>query len=170
MPSHANFTPEEWGRVLASPLVVAMAITAADPSGLWGLLKESMSGGFALLEARQDADASPLVRDVAQEFATAEGRTISRDALQARFSGLKIDAIKDAALEELKVISALLDLKAPTDAPAFKQWLQDVARKAAEAGTEGGFLGFGGVAVSAAEKAALTDITAALTHRATAAS
>ena len=50
MAGKTNFTPEEWGRVLASPLVAAMAITAADPSGLWGLLKESLSGGFAIME------------------------------------------------------------------------------------------------------------------------
>ena len=70
MAGKTNFTPEEWGRVLASPLVAAMAITAADPSGLWGLLKESLSGGFAILEARQDTNANPLVRDVARDFAT----------------------------------------------------------------------------------------------------
>jgi hypothetical protein len=162
MAGKTNFTPEEWGRVLASPLVAAMAITAADPSGLWGLLKESLSGGFAILEARQDTNANPLVRDVARDFATPEGRTVSRAALQARFSGLKIDAVKDAALDELKAVSAILDLKAPTDAPAFKAWLKDVASKAAEAGTEGGFLGFGGVAVSEPEKAALADIAGSL--------
>jgi hypothetical protein len=103
-----NFTPEEWGRVLANPLVAAMAITAADPTGLWGLLKESLSGGFAILEARQDTNANPLVKDVARDFATPEGRPVSRAALQARFSGLKIDAVKDAALDELKAVSPIL--------------------------------------------------------------
>ena len=38
------------------------------------------------------------------------------------------------------------------------RWYQ----KAAEAGNEGGFMGFGGVAVSDAEKATLADISAAL--------
>jgi len=37
-----------------------------------------------------------------------------------------------------------------------------VAQKAAEAGNEGGFLGFGGVAVSEAEKATLAEISTAL--------
>jgi len=41
-------------------------------------------------------------------------------------------------------------------------WLQGVAQKAAEAGTEGGFLGFGGVAVSEAEKSTLSEISLAL--------
>jgi hypothetical protein len=162
MASKMSFTAEEWGRVVASPLVVAMAITAADPSGLWGLLKESMSGGFAILEARDNVNANPLVRDVALDFSTPEGRATSRSALQSRFSGLKIDGIKNAALEELKAVAAILELKAPSDAPAFKAWLREVAQKAAEAGTEGGFLGFGGVAVSDAEKAALTEISSAL--------
>ncbi len=44
----------------------------------------------------------------------------------------------------------------------FKVWLQHVAQKSAEAGSEGGFLGFGGVAVSDAEKATLGEITEAL--------
>ena len=38
MATKADFTVEEWGRILASPMVAGMAITAADPSGVWGLL------------------------------------------------------------------------------------------------------------------------------------
>ena len=48
------------------------------------------------------------------------------------------------------------------DAAGFKAWLQDVARTAAEAGKEGGFMGFGGVAVSDAERATLAEISSAL--------
>jgi hypothetical protein len=62
----------------------------------------------------------------------------------------------------LKEVARIVDTKASTDAVPFKAWLSDVARKAAEAGTEGGFLGFGGVAVSDAEKATLAEIAAAL--------
>jgi hypothetical protein len=45
MAGKASFTSDEWARVVPSPMVASMAITAADPSGLWGLLKEAMSGG-----------------------------------------------------------------------------------------------------------------------------
>src|SRR5215212_2954968 len=58
--------------------------------------------------------------------------------------------------------AALVDAKAPEDAAGFKAWLRDVAQKAAEAGNEGGFLGFGGVAVSDAERATLAEISTAL--------
>ena len=61
MATKSNFTPDEWSRLLSSPMVAGMAITAADPSGVWGLLKEGMAGGWALLEARQNAQANPLV-------------------------------------------------------------------------------------------------------------
>ena len=47
-------------------------------------------------------------------------------------------------------------------APAFREWLKAIAAKVAEAGTEGGFLGFGGEKVSAAEKATLDRLARAL--------
>ena len=166
MATKADFTVEEWGRILASPMVAGMAITAADPSGVWGLLKEGMAGGWALLEARQNAQANPLVRAVAEDFATGDGRTAARVALQARFTGAKAGGLKEACVAELRALAGILDVKAAEDAGAFKAWLRDVAQKAAEAGTEGGFLGFGGVAVSEAEKATLQEISSALGHRA----
>ena len=92
------------------------------------------------------------MKSVAEDFATAEGRTAVRTALQSRFTGGKPEGLKDAALAELRAISSILDAKAPEDAAAFKVWLQEVAQKAAESGKEGGFLGFGGVAVRGSEK------------------
>jgi hypothetical protein len=168
MANKTNFTGEEWSRVLSSPMVAGMAITAADPSGLWGLLKEGMAGGWALLEARQTADADPLVKATAEDFATNEGRAAAREALQQRFTSTTFSAIKGTALAELKAVAGILDEKAPEDAAAFKAWLLHVAQKAAEAGIEGGFLGFGGVAVSEAEKATLAEISTALNGTASA--
>ena len=48
MADKTNFTKEEWTLLLESPMIAGMAVTAADPSGLWGLLKESFAGGTAL--------------------------------------------------------------------------------------------------------------------------
>jgi len=162
MATKSNFTPEEWSKLLASPMVAGMAITAADPSGVWGLLKEGMAGGWALIQARQNDHANQLVKAVAEDFATTEGRSAARAALQGRFTGTTFSEMKATALAELLSIARVLDAKAPEDAAAFKSWLQEVAQKAAEAGTEGGFLGFGGVAVSEAEKSTLAEISTAL--------
>jgi hypothetical protein len=139
-----------------------MAITAADPSGLWGLLKEAMSSGWALAEAKQNAGANPLAKAVADDITTADTRTAARDRVQAQFKGVPLGDFKNKAIEELRAVSFLVDTKAPEDAAGFKAWLSQVAQKAAEAGNEGGFLGFGGVAVSDAERATLAEIATAL--------
>ena len=162
MAGKASFTPDEWARVVASPMVASMAITAADSSGLWGLLKEAMSGGWALMEAKQNADASPLAKAVADDITTSDTRTAARDRVQAQFKGVQLGEFKAKAIEELRAVSFLVDTKAPEDAAGFKAWLSQVAQKAAEAGNEGGFLGFGGVAVSDAERATLVEISTAL--------
>jgi hypothetical protein len=162
MADKASFTPNEWARVVASPLVTGMAITAADPSGVWGLLKEGMAGGWALLEAKQSAQANPLVKAVAEAFTDSDTRTAARDHLQGQFKGASMPDVKSKAISELRAVSAILDRKAPQDAGAFKAWLRELAQKAAEAGSEGGFLGFGGVAVSDAERATLAEISGAL--------
>ncbi|MBM6592717.1 hypothetical protein [Microvirga pudoricolor] len=162
MVSKADFTPQEWTRIVASPMVVGMAVTAAEPSGLWGLLKESMSSGWALVEAKQDAGADPLARAVADDIANPATRDSVRQEVQDRFKGSQVADIKGKAIAELREVSAILDAKAPGEAASFKTWLRGVAQKTAEAGSEGGFLGFGGVKVSDAEKATLAEISTAL--------
>jgi hypothetical protein len=82
--------------------------------------------------------------------------------LKTQFAGSQAASVKPNAIEALRKVSALLDTKAPEDAAAFKAWLRATAQRVAEAAKEGGFLGFGGVQVSDAEKATLTEISAAL--------
>jgi hypothetical protein len=162
MAGKTDFTPDEWARLSASPMVAAMAITAADPSGLWGLLKEAMSSGWVLMEAKQDASANALAKAIADDITDPATKTATRDRLQAQFKGLQVQDIKNSAIIELRAVASIVDAKAPGDAAGFKTWLQHVAQKAAEAGNEGGFLGFGGVQVSDAEKATLGEISGAL--------
>jgi hypothetical protein len=67
------------------------------------------------------------------------------------------------AIDSLRQVFALLDAKAPGDAAAFKAWLRQISQSTAEAASEGGGLfGIGGVQVSDAEKATLTEISTAL--------
>jgi hypothetical protein len=41
----SSFTPDEWKLLLESVMAASIAITAAEPSLLWGLLKEGFAGG-----------------------------------------------------------------------------------------------------------------------------
>jgi hypothetical protein len=86
MATKANFTPEEWKSLLQSPLLAGIAVSAADPSGLFGMLKESMASARALLQAKADPNADALVKAVAEDFGTSEGRGLAQDSLK-RCSG-----------------------------------------------------------------------------------
>ena len=162
MAQKSDFTPDEWHRLIAAPMIAGVAVTAADPSGLWGLLQESLASGGALLEAKRDAAANPLVKAIVADFESPEGRAAARDGVKERLTGKSPADISKAAVQGLKELSAILDAKAPADAAAFKSWLGEIARRVAEAGKEGGFLGFGGVSVSDAEKATLAEINSVL--------
>ncbi|HEX6001187.1 MAG TPA: hypothetical protein VFZ16_17610 [Hyphomicrobiaceae bacterium] len=168
MVNKATFTPDEWTKVMESVMLTGMAVTAADPSGLIGVLKESMATGRNLLAARSDPESNELVRAVATDFATSEGRHVAREGLKKTLQGSKAGDVAARSMAKLREVVSLVDQKAPGDAAGFKIWLQHIAVGAAEAANEGGFLGFGGVQVSDAEKATLTELSTALGIQATA--
>jgi hypothetical protein len=162
MANKASFTPEEWTKLLESSMLAGMAVTAAEPSGLWGSIKEAFASSSVLAKSRQDPSANELVKAVIAEFESPEGRGKLQEALKQRLQGASATEIVQRSLENLREVSAILDAKAPGDAAAYKGWLQGISQKVAEAAKEGGTLGFGGVQVSDAEKLALEDIAKAL--------
>ena len=135
-----NFSSGEWKTVLEAPVLAGFAITAADPSGLFGTLKEGWANAKELAAAKTSAS-DELIKSVAEDLFTSEGRTGAHDRMAALLKGAKREELKDRALAELKRAVALVDAKAPADA-----------------GSEGGFLGFGGVQVSDKEKATLAEL------------
>jgi hypothetical protein len=162
MADKTSFTNDEWALLLRSPMNAGMAITAAEPSGLWGLLKESFAGSAELAHAATDPNANPLIRAVVADFMTGEGRSVARDGLKAEFANSKPAEIKGKAIASLREVTTVLAAKAPGDAAAFKGWLRQISQKTAEAASEGGGLFGGGVQVSDAEKATLGEISSAL--------
>ncbi|HET7851572.1 MAG TPA: hypothetical protein VFK91_02345, partial [Methyloceanibacter sp.] len=109
----ASFTPDEWTKVMESVAVTGMAVTAADPSGIWGMLKEALAGGAALAAAKADPNTNELVKAVIADFETAEGRGAVQEALKQRFADAKPGDVVPRALEILRQASAVLDGKAP---------------------------------------------------------
>jgi len=162
MADKSSFTSDEWKTLLESVMAAGLAVTAAEPHGLWGLLEESFASGKMLAKAKMDTGTNPLVKAVVDDFATSEGRSTSRDGLQQQLSGKKPAELKTACIEILGKVDGILSAKAPADAAAFKTWLRQISQSVAEAATEGGFLGIGGVLVSDAEKATLAEISSAL--------
>jgi len=162
MADKTSFTKDEWALLLRSPMNAGMAMTAAEPSGLWGVLKESFASSSEVAHAAADPNANVLVKAVVTDFATSEGRSIARDGLKAEFANSKSAEIKTKAIDSLRQVAVVLAAKAPGDAEAFKGWLRAIGQKTAEAASEGGGLFGGGVQVSDAEKATLGEISSAL--------
>lgn len=156
-----SFAPGDWARVVGAPMLAGIAVTAAEPGGLWGAVRESVAVAGAMRDARGPG-ANPLVAEVAAAYETPEGRDLARGVLQAEARGKQPAEVVEAAIGELGAVAALVAARAPEAAPGFRDWLKAVAARVAEAGTEGGFLGFGGEKVSATEKATLDRIGAAL--------
>jgi hypothetical protein len=162
MADKSNFTAEEWKAVLSSPMLAGMAVTLGEPSGLWGTMKESMASARALLDTRSDPGASSLVKAIVADFETSEGRTVAKEGLKSELTGKTAAEIRQQVIAKLARVGDIIDAKAGAEAGSFKLWLKQVAEKVAEAATEGGFLGFGGVKVTEAEKASIADVAKAL--------
>ena len=143
-------------------MLAGMAVSAAEPGGLWSLVKEGFASSSALAAAKSDAGSSDLVKAVVSDYETSEGPSSIQEALRKRLAGAKPADAVQRSLANLREVSAILDAKAPNDAPAFKAWLSGISQKVAAASKEGGFLGIGGMQVSEAEKATLGDIAKAL--------
>jgi hypothetical protein len=162
MANKQSFTPDEWTKISESVMMSGMAVSAAEPSGLWGMFKEAFASSSTLAASKLDPSSNELIKAVIADFETAQGRSAIQEALRKDFAGAKPGEVVQRSLANLREVSGILDAKAPGDAAAFKGWLRSISQKVAEAASEGGFLGIGGVQVSDAEKATLTDISKAL--------
>jgi hypothetical protein len=162
MANKSNFTPDQWKKIMQAPLLAGFAVSAGDPSGFIGTLQEGMASAKALAAAKADAGADELIKAVVDDLLTPEGRSSAREGIRTLIQDCKLEEIRIRALEELRSTAKILDATAPLESRAFKNWLNYIANLVAEAGTEGGFLGFGGEKVSAAERATLADISTAL--------
>jgi hypothetical protein len=158
MAGKADFTADEWSLLCKSPMLAAMVVVAASPSGPFGVIKEMIAMAKLVAETKAKGGEG-LVSAVVNEITTREG---IEHAKPTEIQGKSPDQARAYALDQLKQAAALLHQKAPGDATAFTQWLQEVAQRVASASKEGGFLGFGGTLVSEQEHAALRDIAATL--------
>jgi transcription antitermination factor NusG len=153
MTSKQDFTDEEWTRIRRAPLVAGVAISLADPGGPIELAKETMA---TLRSATLPPSQEELLAAVALDVqALAQQKHNPLADFKPR-NGQQV-------LEELRGVNELVTAKAtPEEVEAFRRWLVVAAQAAADAGKEGGFLGFGGEQVSAGEQRMLDQVRAAL--------
>ena len=157
MTSKQDFTDEEWARLRRAPLVAGMAISIADPGGPIEVAKETI--------ATLRAASTPPGQD---ELSIALSQDIMASAQQKQkpLEGFKIENAAlagEQVVGELREVAGIVRAKAsPEEADGFGRWMVAVARAAADAAKEGGFMGFGAEQVSAGESAMLSKLREAV--------
>jgi hypothetical protein len=155
------FTAEEWTLLRLAPSLVAGGTAAADPSGLFSSLKESLAGAKGMAEAFKTNSGLELFTALAADRSI-PGMPDPKALLGEGSREQQMVNLKNAVLERVKSAVALVAAKAaPAEADAYRQMLVGVAQQAADASKEGGFLGFGGVRVSDKEKAFIAEVKSA---------
>jgi hypothetical protein len=154
MATSKDFTVDEWKNVAAAPFLAGLVVTMSDLSGPVGVTKEAVAVGKVITESATGSS-SELIRSLAETFKSGtrpEMPEVPKDRHQVR----------SLLVNKCSLAVAAVAAKSPAEAQEFKMWLMSIARKAADAAKEGGFLGFGGTQVSASEQTALTELGSAL--------
>lgn len=155
MTNSLNFTPAEWEVLTSAPMLAGLLVGDLTAPQRW--LAE-LYAVFDSAQAQESGADSVLIRAVTERMLAREGDSIDLPVdLPANESEARAYLIA-GCLQAVRLVSE----KAPTEAPAFKQWLLQLARKAAFATKEGGFLGIGATAISAEERTILHELETAL--------
>ena len=144
MSTKADFNAEEWSKLVEAPLLAGLRVSEASGGGQ---IREAMAIAKVYAAARKEQGDSALLDEIA-----ASPPGISEGA-----SGDDLGTVVSARLREALQI---VDEKSPEDSDAYRGFVVTVARAAAEAHEEGGFIGIGGRKISDEEAAALNEIQA----------
>ena len=161
MATQASFTLEEWTLLRLAPSMVASGVAASDASGLFASIREAAAGAGGMADALKSAASLELFSSLAADRSL-PGMPDPAALLGEGSRDQQMQNFKTAVLERVKAAADLVGRKAtPEEAKAYRRMLVEIADKAANASSEGGFLGFGGVRVSDKEKGFLAEVSKA---------
>jgi hypothetical protein len=149
MATKADFNAEEWSTVVEGPVLAGMRVVAASRGGT---LRESVAIGRVYAEARQGQGDSELLDEL---VSSPPGVDPKRLQGAGEIAAVSSDRLREA-------LGVLKEKASASDVDAYKRFVLDVARAAAEAHKEGGFVGIGGKQISDEEQAALEEIRSVL--------
>src|SRR6266480_2189358 len=148
MTAKADFSEDEWKVVLEAPPSAGLIVIASDRGGS---IRESFSMAKAYAEARQQHGESELL----DEIVSAKPETD-----HTRFHSK--EELKEHSLQNIRDAIELLKAKAgDEEVEEYRKFILGLAERVAEARKEG-FLGLSGDRVSDDERAAISEIEAAL--------
>jgi hypothetical protein len=164
MSDRTTFTPEEWTILCEAPALVAMAVTIAGSSGLFGTIAEAFGTTSAMVEGMKSESA--LIRAVC----TREDLMVAQQGLKEKLKDLKagdlVTAQNRVRMMSLAVLRQAMEIVAAKgtadDVRAYRGFIHGLGTRVAHAAKEGSFLGLGGERVSEGERTMLMAIEHAL--------
>ena len=151
MTSKADFSADEWDRLLHMPWNAGLLVMIADGSARF--LRELLAMAKAVEKVEEDGPASNLIGEMVAEMDDWDPELPDAEGPEAT----------EQLLDELDTAFGIVRDTCSTDeADHVRAWVLGIAQATAEAQKEGGFLGIGGVRVSDAEQGALDSIEALL--------
>lgn len=145
MATKADFNAEEWSKLVEAPLLAGVRVSGTSGGGK---IREAVAVAKVYREGRQAQGDSALLDEI----------VASPPGVEQPEPGDDPSAVVTARLHEaLRIID---EKGTPQDADAYRKFVVAVARAAAEAHKEGGFIGIGGRQISEEEAAALKEIQA----------
>jgi len=144
MATKADFNAEEWSKLVEGPLLAGTWVSRTSGGGK---IREAVAVAKVYAAGRQEQGDSALLDEIVAS-PPGSGGTAPGDDPSA--------VVRARLAEALRII----DEKSPEDSDAYRSFVVAVARAAAEAHKEGGFIGIGGRKISDEEAAALKEIQA----------
>lgn len=146
MTKKADYSEDEWATLRRAPMVAGMAITLADPGGPIEATKEIMATLKAITSPGSDEELVVALSQDAMALAQQHHNLMGDFKPRGAMAGQQV-------LDELRRANDIVGAKAtPGEVAAFRAWLMEAAKAAAEAAKEGGFMGFGAELVSQGER------------------
>src|SRR5262249_23866696 len=105
MAGKADFTADEWSLVCRSPMLAALVVVAASPSGPFGVIKEMLAVAKLVARTKAKSGGDALGSAVVGEITTGEGM---ERAKPTDIQGMSPDQVRGHALDQLKQVAALL--------------------------------------------------------------
>jgi len=166
-----QFSEDEWFTISMVPTMVGASMAGAGKSGIIGTAKEAMASMKSMVAGKTDYPDNELINAIlikAENFSDAKEKAGAyREKAMAQFKDQNIKSPEEFnryMLENAATAIALVkDKRSEAEANEYQSWCISIAKKVAEAASEGGFMGFGGEQVSDGERALMDELKTVFT-------
>ena len=166
-----QFSEDEWFLVATVPSMVGASMAGAGKSGMIGTAKEAIASMKGVIAGKTDYPNNRVIGGIlekADNFGDAKEQAGAfREKAMSQFKEQNIKSPEEFNTYMLdnarKAIAMVKERRGEQEANEYQAWCIDVAKKVAEAASEGGFMGFGGEQVSDGERALMDQLKTVFT-------